>query len=109
MWNFFFGNEDQVLESMQRDFGKMQTNFRTLVSSEHKNFDALKGDNQILEEAINQLKLQEIADRHLSMNLKLEIDLLHRLQLMSTKVNHIIDSLADTTAIINEVLLMQQQ
>ena len=61
-YNFFFGNQDAVIENLQNDFSRLQSNFKTIVTEEHRSFKELVQDNQQLEESINSLKLQEIAD-----------------------------------------------
>ena len=108
IYNFLFGNEDEVIDQIQSDFSRLQNNFKQIVSDEHRSFKEIIGDNHRLGESLNSLKLQEIADRYEAMNSQMEINLLHKLQLVTKKVETICNTIEDTASLITEMLLMQR-
>ena len=79
-----------------------------IVSEEHKNFDTLTANNRNLERAVNQLKIQEISDKFNNLNTRLEIDLLHKVQMLTTRVETLAYTLQDTVSTISQILLMQR-
>ena len=108
LWSFFFGNSDAVIQSLQDDFGKLQHNFKEVVSEEHTNFNNLVHENQDLKQAINILKISEISDKFSAMATEMEIHLLHRIKLISERVNKVNDNIEATVNLITQLFLMQK-
>ena len=96
------------MENIQDDFEIMQGNFKKIVSEEHKNFDTLTAGNRNLVKAVNQLKLQEISDKYSALNTRLEIDLLHKVQMLTSRVENLAYTLQDTISTISQILLTQR-